>query len=114
MADITQIWAQAKQNHAKYSATGSVEDDIRFFALGLVGEAGEVANFVKKRWRDGDKHTDDLRKECADVIAYTIMLADALEMSPDDLIAMVAYKQAVFVDKMEVRQPASESETGEK
>lgn len=98
---LESIWAQARQNHAQYSETGSVEDDIRFFALGLTGEAGEVANFVKKRWRDGDPHTDDLRKECADVIAYTIMLADALGMTPDDLIATVAHKQQVFIDKME-------------
>src|SRR5690606_7968098 len=96
----------ARDNHARYSATGDTEQDIRFFALGLAGEAGEVANFVKKRWRDGDAHTDELRKECADVFAYNIMLADALGMSPADLIEMVAFKQRVFIEKMEARQPA--------
>lgn len=103
---LESVWDQAQRNHAQYSETGSVEDDIRFFALGLTGEAGEVANFVKKRWRDGEAHTDDLRKECADVIAYTIMLADALGMTADDLIATVAHKQQVFIDKMEARQRA--------
>jgi NTP pyrophosphatase (non-canonical NTP hydrolase) len=100
---LSDVWQQARENHEMYSKTGSAEEDIRFFALGLVGEAGEVANFVKKRWRDGDSHNEDLKKECADVIAYTIMLADALGMTQADLINMVAYKQRVFVEKMEAR-----------
>lgn len=103
-ADISAIWAQARDNHARYSATGSTEEDIRFFGLGLTGEAGEVANFIKKRWRDGVGHDEDLRRECADVFAYTIMLAQALDMSASDLVAMVAYKQEIFVAKMEARQ----------
>jgi Lar family restriction alleviation protein len=102
--DMEGIWAQAQRNHAAYSATGDTEHDIRFFTLGLVGEAGEVANFVKKRWRDGDGHDDDLRKECADVLAYLMMLANALGMTPASLIEMVAYKQQVFVKKMEARK----------
>lgn len=95
------VWLQARQNHALYSATGSVEQDIRFFGLGLAGEAGEVANFIKKRWRDGILHEADLKAECADVFAYNIMLADALGMTPDDLLAEVARKQQVFLAKMD-------------
>ena len=95
------VWQQARQNHERYSATGSLEDDIRFLALGLVGEAGELANFIKKRWRDGEPHTDDIRKEAADVLAYTIMLADCMGLTPSDLIQIVAEKQAVFVAKMD-------------
>lgn len=102
-ASINGVWEQARQNHEHYSATGSKEEDIRFFALGLTGEAGEVANFVKKRWRDGDGHDEDLRKECADVLAYTMMLAQSLGMTPADLIEMVAHKQQVFIAKMEPR-----------
>lgn len=105
---LEDVWAQARVNHERFSATGSVEEDIRFFALGLVGEAGELANFVKKRWRDGDGHDEDLRKECADVLAYTMMLADRLGMTPSDLIAMVAYKQTVFIEKMEARHRTAE------
>ncbi len=97
---LADVWEQARANHAAYSATGDRERDIQFFALGLAGEAGEVANFVKKRWRDGDDHLDDLRKECADVLAYTIMLADALGMTPRSLIETVAFKQRVFIEKM--------------
>lgn len=99
------VWAQARRNHAQYSATGSNEEDIRFFGLGLAGEAGEVANFIKKRWRDGDGHDVDLRKECADVFAYTIMLSEALEMGPMELLETVAGKQKAFIEKMQARSP---------
>ena len=109
---LSGVWAQAQRNHAAYSATGSVEDDIRFFALGLTGEAGEVANFVKKRWRDGDGHDEALRKECADVLAYTMMLAAALGMTPADLVAMVAHKQQVFIEKMKARDAQRANEAG--
>lgn len=111
-ATLEGVWQQARENHANHSDTGSREQDIRFFALGLSGEAGEVANFVKKRWRDGEGHDDDLRKECADVFAYNIMLADALGMSPQDLLDMVAFKQRVFVEKMAARALANK-ETGD-
>lgn len=98
------VWEQARRNHATYSATGDKESDIRFFALGLAGEAGEVANFVKKRWRDGDGHDDALRMEVADVCAYAFMLADTLGMTPADLLAMIAHKQQVFIEKMAARK----------
>lgn len=104
------VWAQAQRNHAQYSATGSTEEDIRFFGLGLAGEAGEVANFIKKRWRDGDAHGEALRKECADVFAYNIMLADALGMSALDLLETVDGKQKAFIAKMQARSPQQHSE----
>ena len=112
-ACIADIWEQARSNHERYSATGDAESDLRFLTLGLCGEAGELANFVKKRWRDGTAldratgllHLDECRKECADVLAYTMMVAQRLGMSPADLIDTVAEKQAVFVAKMEARQP---------
>lgn len=103
MADISGVWAQARRNHRAYSDTGNREDDIRFLALGLTGEAGELANFVKKRWRDGDGHDDAIRKEIADVCAYAFMLADTMGMGPQDLVSTIAEKQAVFVAKMKAR-----------
>ena len=99
-ACLDDVWRQAREKHVNHSATGCQEQDIRFLALALAGEAGELANFVKKRWRDGEGHDEDLRLECADVLAYTMILADALGMTPADLIAAVAHKQGVFVEKM--------------
>jgi NTP pyrophosphatase (non-canonical NTP hydrolase) len=108
VADISDVWRQAQKNHERWSSTGSREGDIRFHALGLSGEAGEVANFVKKRWRDGDGHDDDLRKEVADVCAYAFMLADALGMTPQELIDTIAQKQSAFILKMMSREAARE------
>jgi NTP pyrophosphatase (non-canonical NTP hydrolase) len=94
------VWAQAISNHHSYSRTGDDESDVRFLTLGLAGEAGELANFVKKRWRDGELHDDDIRKEIADVCAYAFMLAARFDMSPRDLLDLMAHKQQVFVEKM--------------
>lgn len=97
------VWVQARSNHNRYSHTGDDESDIRFLTLGVVGEAGELANFVKKRWRDHKDHHNDICMEIADIFAYTIMLADRMGMGPDSLIDLVAYKQKVFVEKMEAQ-----------
>ena len=37
--------------------------DERFLALALCGEAGELANMIKKRWRDGADLSDEIRDE---------------------------------------------------
>lgn len=100
------VWNKARSNHKRYSDVGDTEQSIRFLSLGLAGEAGEVANFAKKRWRDGDKHEADLRAEVADVFLYNIMLADALGMSGLDLLEEAARKQKVFADKMAAREPS--------
>jgi NTP pyrophosphatase (non-canonical NTP hydrolase) len=41
-------------------------DRLRYLALALAGEAGELANAVKKEWRDGDNHRDAMVSEIAD------------------------------------------------
>lgn len=43
-----------------YSST-----DERFLALALCGEVGELANMVKKRWRDGADRASGQRDRCA-------------------------------------------------
>ena len=45
--------------------------------LGLVGEAGEVSEKVKKLFRDKNKFTDEeVLKELGDVLFYTVALAN--------------------------------------
>ena len=45
--------------------------------LGLVGEAGEVAEKVKKLFRDKNKFKDeDILKELGDVLFYTVALSN--------------------------------------
>lgn len=56
------------------------------YALGLIGEAGEVANVVKKINRDGHTYArvTDLGAELADVLIYTLLLADEMGIDLTD------------------------------
>lgn len=71
---------------------------LSYCALGLVGEAGEVANKVKKLLRDGD--TRELRNaargELGDVLWYLGRLADELGTS---LTAVAAENLAKLRDR---------------
>ncbi len=46
------------------------------YALGMCGEAGEVANLVKKALRKGETNAEGLADELADVFIYLLLLAD--------------------------------------
>jgi NTP pyrophosphatase (non-canonical NTP hydrolase) len=55
--------------------------------LGLVGEAGEVAEKIKKFFRDTTLDVEAIQKELGDVIFYWIALSNALGLDPLDTIA---------------------------
>lgn len=62
--------------------------DRRFLALALVGEAGELANVVKKEWRgdftaDDPRYIESIREELADVQIYLYLLAEAHNINLD-------------------------------
>jgi NTP pyrophosphatase (non-canonical NTP hydrolase) len=60
------------------------KEGLAYAALGLAGEAGEIANKIKKILR-GDKTIDetrkDLRDELGDVLWYISALADNLDLN---------------------------------
>lgn len=62
-------------------------DDIRHHGLGLAGEAGEVANEIKKYDR-GSQELDKLRErvggELADVLVYVFSIAAILEIDLEE------------------------------
>jgi NTP pyrophosphatase (non-canonical NTP hydrolase) len=64
----------------------------RFLALALCGESGELANVVKKQWRDGKDRTKKARAELCDVLAYGLMLGNDLGWSVSDTLAAVVRK----------------------
>lgn len=62
------------------------KDEMFHLVLGLVGEAGEIAEKIKKVTRDYDSdfaHLDkeDLKKELGDVMWYIAVLADYFGIS---------------------------------
>ena len=65
-------------------------DEFMHLVLGLVGEAGEIAEKVKKLVRDHESDLarldhDDMAAELGDVLWYTAVLANFLGLSLDDV-----------------------------
>ena len=52
-------------------------------ALGLVGEAGEVAEKAKKFFRDHTLDLEAVQKELGDVMFYWVALHGALDLEPE-------------------------------
>ncbi len=68
---------------------------ITYPALGLAGEAGEVADKVKKIYRDGRddaRFKSDIAREIGDVLWYCAALADDLGYSLQQIAEMNIYK----------------------
>ena len=66
--------------------------------LGLVGEAGEVAEKIKKLIRDSNRFSnEEIIKELGDVVFYATALANYFESSLEEVIE-------VNVDKLDDRQ----------
>jgi len=77
-------------------------DELMHLVLGLVGEAGEIAEKIKKLVRDKNSDLaqldrDDMAAELGDVLWYAAVLADFLGLSLND----VAQRN---VDKLADRQ----------
>jgi len=74
------------QLEAKITAIYPREYDIIYPTLGLAGEAGEVAEKIKKYLRkDGDLNKEDLTKELGDVLWYVANLAYDLGINLEDV-----------------------------
>lgn len=74
-------------------------NNLEYPTLGLAGEAGEVANIVKKIQRDNDGVITDevrakLKDELGDVLWYISACADELGLSLDEVAAFNVNKLA--------------------
>lgn len=72
---------------AKYPNAGS---NFVYPTLGLVGEAGEVAEKIKKVLRDADgvvseEKRQEIKKELGDVLWYVAQVATELDLSLEDV-----------------------------
>ena len=52
--------------------------ELMYLACGLTGEAGEVAEKIKKRFRDNNFDNEALAKELGDVLWYLSQLSNAI------------------------------------
>ena len=80
-------YQQRSRETARYPQAGA---NPIYPTLGLCGEAGEVADKVKKVLRDREgvfdpAVIDDLRLELGDVLWYVAQLATELELDLDDI-----------------------------
>lgn len=78
------------QKKAKMTAIYPSETGLYYTALGLVGEAGEIANKVKKIIRDQEgkllpQNIESLEKEIGDVLWYCAMLCYELNLDMNDV-----------------------------
>ena len=90
----------AYQRSAIKTAVYPPEHRILYPALGLAGEAGEVANKVKKVMRDGIENQpndwkDQIASEIGDVLWYCAALASDLNLS----LGMIAAQNLIKLDK---------------
>lgn len=68
------------------------ERALNYLALGLTSEAGEVADKLKKAMRDGVENEaaffDALARELGDAMWYIARLADEMNYSLSDIVAL--------------------------
>jgi NTP pyrophosphatase (non-canonical NTP hydrolase) len=78
------------QSEACTTAVYPQAKGLEYTALGLAGEAGEIANKVKKVLRDGASayDPDALANELGDVLWYVAMFAEELGIDLDDIAVL--------------------------
>jgi NTP pyrophosphatase (non-canonical NTP hydrolase) len=78
------------QTMAKTTAIYPDSEKIKYPALGLAGEVGELCNKIKKIYRDHNgvvttEMRNDLFKEAGDALWYLAVLCEDLEFDLDDV-----------------------------
>lgn len=82
MTDSFKEYQAFTHSTAIYPAAGTGEDiALAYVAMGLAGEAGEIANKVKKVVRDGDYDAEALAEELGDVLYYVARFSAELGTS---------------------------------
>ena len=90
---------------AKYPNLGKKkEDNFLYPVLGLLGEAGEVAEKVKKLFRDDNgnltsERKELIKKELGDVLWYLAQIATDLDIELDDVVKTNLEKLASRQDR---------------
>jgi NTP pyrophosphatase (non-canonical NTP hydrolase) len=82
---------------------------LSYLALGLTGEAGEVADHVKKLLRDGDNawNSAEATDELGDILYYWAALCAACGHSPSAVLAASKAKIEVRIASRAMRAASS-------
>lgn len=92
------------QETAKRTAPPPTAEVLAILTLGLAGEAGEVADLVKKHLGHGHEWDHDrVKKELGDVLWYVAVLANHCHMTLEE----IAYAN---IEKLKLRYPEGFSE----
>jgi len=93
--ELNEFQKKAKST-AIYPKTIERYHNLVYPALGLAGEAGEVAEKIKKLFRKDNELTsekkEEIAKELGDVLWYIAMLADELGYTLEDIAEKNALK----------------------
>lgn len=80
--------------------------DVRYMSLALCGEAGELANLVKKQWGNYQSiDPDDVKRELAGVVNHCIHQMINLGMTPEDLDKYCSEKADRFFSRLKRQTP---------
>lgn len=77
--DFTETTAIYKEKLPSFNAR------LSYVALGLTGEAGEVAEKIKKVMRDGTYVPEDITRELGDVLYYITQMASLLGVELEEV-----------------------------
>jgi len=88
-----------QQGAIKTARDKTAKNELFHLLLGLVGEAGEISEKMKKIVRDHESNeamvdTEDLKKELGDVLWYVAVLADYFSIPLDEVAELNLKKLA--------------------
>lgn len=83
----------------------SAEEITHFLALAIAGEAGELANLVKKQWQGDPEDIERVRDEIADIRIYLEHLVRHLHI---DLDVACEDKLRVVAERLAEKEATSE------
>lgn len=84
--DIDEYVDWARGTASSGSSADGPTTHLAILALSLLGDAGEVADLVKKQLRDGVLDRDRLANELGDVLYYWAQLCAVTGMTPSKLL----------------------------
>jgi NTP pyrophosphatase (non-canonical NTP hydrolase) len=84
--DIDDYLKWARSMGPETTSPEATAEHLALLALGLVGDAGEVADLVRKRLRDGRLDRDHLAYELGDVAFHWARLCAVTGIAPSELL----------------------------